>query len=359
MNKKKKLLVLYTINRKIASLSYVYGYPAALKNSDMFEVTACNFGHPSFLRKLQRIQASKKTFDAVLMLHTGSHAMYEFWSESLAKLGAPIVWFIGNEFRGMPSKMAFAREMNISMLVSQSLDGAVLQKYRDELQCDVIGLPVSGFDQRLFPPGPPLSERRIDIGYRGSRGPAWLGHWEREDIASAIREAASSTDLKLDLSVEPQDRLPLKKWRKFLQSSKVQLCVAPGGEVFELTDATRLSMENLLSKHPDATRLEQLEMLPPKENRVRIRTLGSRTVEAAATLTPQIMYRDHFDGPMEPDKHYIALEKDHSNIQDVLDRIKDHKFLDVIAENCARDLEKEASYVVLLQQLDRALDNII
>ena len=49
-------------------------------------------------------------------------------------------------------------------------------------------------------------------------------------------------------------RLKWKAWRDFLQRSKTQLCVSSGGEIFELTDETRLKMEDYVEKNPNYTR---------------------------------------------------------------------------------------------------------
>ncbi len=359
IQRKKRLLVLYTTTRKMRSLSYVYGYPGALAVSPLFEVTLCNFGSMAPRRWLDRwLASSRKSFDAVVMLHTTSHQMYHFWEDTLRQFGAPIVWFIGNEFRGMPSKMDFAREVGISMLVTQTLSKSVIDIYRDHLGCKVLGLPVSGFDNTVYTPGPPIADRGIDIGYRGAKGPAWLGHWDRETIAEVISEATAgkfNTDITLDLS----KRLAWKKWRHFLQNCKTQLCVSSGGEIFELTDVTRLKMEAYAKDHPDFDREEILTLLPPPDERVRLRVLGSRMMEAAATRTPQIMYRDEFDGPMQPNIDYIALNKSHDNLEDVLDRIKDFKYLEQIAKNCEKTLQDFASYPQLLTTFDCALDDIV
>ncbi|KLN58952.1 hypothetical protein WH96_20225 [Kiloniella spongiae] len=286
--------------------------------------------------------------------------MYYFWEDVLRKYRAPIVWFIGNEFRGMPSKMDFARDVGISMLVTQTLSQQVIDVYHNHLGCKVIGLPVCGFDNSVYRPGPPISEREIDIGYRGAIGPPWLGHWDREVIAEVFLRAIESNDRYVsDISLDLTDRLPWRKWRNFLQSSKTQLCVSSGGEIFELTDSTRLKMESYILSNPKFSREEILTLLPPEEERIRLRVLGSRMMEAAATRTPQIMYRDDFDGPMRPDIDYIALNKSHDNIDDVMDRLRDYKFLEYIAKNCEETLSDFASYSVLLDIFDKALDDIV
>ena len=281
MVKGKKKEITYIVCRfeKISSLSYIYGYPTAFAQSELFTVSLCNFGALTLKCWIDRLRALQDLkFDAIVMLHTTSHQMYYFWREVIERSGAPIVWFIGNEFRGMPAKMEFAKDLNIAMLVSQSISPQIIDRYQKHLGCKVIGMPVSCYDEKMFGPGPPIHTRPIDIGYRGARGPAWLGHWDREIIAEVIQEAAGDR-FKLDLSLEMNKRLKWKAWRDFLQRSKTQLCVSSGGEIFELTDETRLKMEDYVEKNPNYTRDEILELMPPIEDRIRLRVLGSRMME--------------------------------------------------------------------------------
>jgi len=358
--KRKKLLVLYATRRATSSLSYTYAYPRAFASSKLFDVTLCNYGANPLSRRLDRLRVSnvRKPFDAVLLLHTTGEPLYEFWRETLRQVGAPIVWFIGNEHRGLPSKMAFAEHVGISMLVTQSLSDEVRKVYHERLGCPVVGLPVVGYSEAAYPPGPAFEQREIDIGYRVFPGPPWLGHWEREDIAQAVSTAAKGV-LKTDISLRSEDRLDRRVWCEFLRNCKSQLCVPAGGEFFELDDGTRLKVEALLKDSPHASREEISALFPDKKKSVRLRVLNSRMMEAAATRTPQIMYSDTFDGPLEANRDYIALDKDHSNMDEVLNGLKDHAFLEEIAENCARSFKDFAAYDRIFAKLDSALTDLI
>jgi hypothetical protein len=356
-NNPKRLLILYSANRKTRKLSYVYEYPEAFKSSEYFDVTLANYGKGSIRRWIDRLRVglSRKTFDAIVMLHTVSESSHGYWAETFDKLGAPVVWFIGNEHRGQPSKMDFAKHAKVSMLVSQSISTDVHKVYSQHLDIPVIGMPVVCYNSDYFFPGPELNERPIDLGYRAFPGPAWLGHWQREDIAQTFLEHAQD-QLKLDISLRTEDRFSRQQWRHFLQMCKAQLCVPAGGDFFELTDETRLKVEAYLKKNPKAERKQLEELFPDPANAPPLRVMNSRLLEAAATRTPQVMYKMNFEAPLIPDEDYIGLNLDHSNIDDVIRQLQDHSRLKVIAENCSKKLSKFANYKKYMAHFNNALE---
>ena len=356
-NTPKKLLILYSTNRKTRKLSYVYEYPEAFRSSKYFDVTLANYCKGAIRRWIDRLRigAGREVFDAIVMLHTVGEASYEYWAETFDKLGAPVIWFIGNEHRGQPSKMAFAKHAKVSMLVSQSISPDVHKIYSQHLNIPVIGMPTACYNPDYFTPGPDLIERPIDIGYRVFPGPAWLGHWQREDIAQAFLDHAQDR-LKLDISMKSEDRFMRSQWRHFLQMCKTQLCVPAGGNFFELTDETRLKIEAYLKEHPNPTRVQLQKLFPDPAKSTPLRLMNSRLLEAAATRTPQIMYNIKFEAPLIPDKDYIALNLDHSNIEDVIKQLQDHARLKETAENCAKKLSEFASYEKYMAQFNKALE---
>jgi hypothetical protein len=251
--------------------------------------------------------------------------------------------------------MDFARHAKVSMLVSQSISADVHKVYSQHLNIPVIGMPVVCYNPDYFVPGPELVERPIDIGYRAFAGPAWLGHWQREDIAQAFLDHTQDR-LKLDISLQSEDRFSREQWRRFLQMCKAQLCVPAGGDFFELTDQTRLRVEAYLKEHPDATRHQLEKLFPDPAGSVPFRVMNSRLLEAAATGTVQIMYNMQFEAPLIPDEDYLALNADHSNIEDVIRQFQDHSRLKEVAENCSRKISGFANYKKYMTYFNKALE---
>jgi len=52
----------------------------------------------------------------------------------------------------MPEKIKFSKDLKINLFVTQSLSQKIIQLYKSELMCDVIGIPGGGLDTEIFYP---------------------------------------------------------------------------------------------------------------------------------------------------------------------------------------------------------------
>jgi hypothetical protein len=66
-----------------------------------------------------------------------------------------------------------------------------------------------------------------------------------------------------------------------------------------------------------------LPMVAQRDSEISMGQISPRVFECALMHTPMLLFRGHYSGAIQPDEHYIALEKDFSNIDDVLSRLED------------------------------------
>lgn len=322
-----KTLLVY-FSKRSNTLSYVDAYPEFFKASKHFASEVCNLANKKDNVKLY-LHLLARSYDIIILLHSiysNSNRLRPFFRDALFNNGAPKVVFLGNEYKNIPEKLKLCKDVDADIVVSQSLSPRIHRIYEEKIKLQNTNASVVGMPNSLYCPdrirrGPNLISRPIDIGFRAYPSPLYLGHQDREEIFDLI-EKNKCDDHKLDLSLNPADRFSGSNWFNFLRRCKFQLGVESGADVFDTTDSVRKCV-NALNGAPLGARGVRLEScFPPENERVPLRTLSSRILEAAATRTPQILFSGHYDGIISPDKHYISLEKDGSNILEVIEKTK-------------------------------------
>jgi hypothetical protein len=354
------VLLLYALSPGNRTLSYQRGWPREFARHPRFRVTGVDVaGSPVAVGGRLTALALTRRFDAMVMLHSvfSNERQLHWWAfDAAARVPAPKVFFIGNEYKLMPEKMAFAEECGIALLVSQSESPRVHDLYRRRLQCEVMGLPNTGLDPNLFFPRGPRAERPIDVGYRSLKAPLYLGHEEKSEIARRWAEAAARHGLVADISINPRDRFTEEGWADFLGRCKAQLGTEAGGDYFEIDDRTRIRFHAWIEDHPEHTLAEVREALfRDYPDPVPIRIVSGRQIEAAGTKTVQVLMRGQYGGYFAPDVHYIPLEKDFSNLDETAARLRDHALCDRLADSAYALAHERLTYAKLL---DRFADRL-
>jgi hypothetical protein len=355
-----RALLLYARLPENRTLSYQQAWPRAFHADPRFD---CDPVDVISLRDQRRLRAHallrRARYDAVVILHSvfsnGRH-LYGPLLETVRKLRARKAYFIGNEYKGMPEKMWFCKELGIDLLVSQFTTEEPLRLYREHLPgTTVVGIPNTGWDPELFAPRVPPEERPIDLGYRAFENDVAVGHRERRELAERFTEIAATNGLRIDISLAAEDRLDEPGWAAFLNRCKGQLGSEAGGDFFELTDETRNAVRAWTAERPDAP-FEEIwnRFFRDYPDPVPGRVLSGRNVEAAGTKTVQLLLEGAYGGYLEPDVHYIPLRKDFSNVDEALAKFRDEALCARLREN-AFDLAHELTYPKLIGRFEDAL----
>ncbi len=302
-------------------------------------------------------------FDAIVMLHSVfSNGLYLsgpiLWS--LKKTPIPKVYFIGNEYKLMPEKMRFCKRIGISLLITQTNEELVLQTYREFLKCKVIYIPNAGIDPTIFYPMTPSNERKIDIGYRSYPAVWYLGNNEKTEIADFFNDNAKLYGLTVDISTSLERRFKIKEYSNFLNQCRAQIGVEAGGDYFDLSDSIRLEVNKYLKNNPKSSWPDiKNKFFNSNASSVPIRVLSGRQVEAAACKAVQILFIGEYNKHFFPNQHYIPLEKDFSNITEVIEKFRDKQFCLKLTENAYQMVLEELTYDHLVKKLYVRLRDII
>jgi hypothetical protein len=356
-----RALVLLAHVERTRTLSYQYGWPRALARFAGFDCTFVDVARP--LAAARVAAAARRRHDVVVALHS-VFANEQFLRGAAlrvaAALRAPKALFLGNEYKQMPEKVAFARTLGADLLVSQLYDEAALDLYRAALGCRVVSIPNTGLDEELFRPRTPLEQRPVDIGYRSYDAPAYLGHRERALLAGRFAEAAARRGLRTDISLDPAARLAEEDWAAFLDRCRGQLGSEAGGDYFELTDATRNAVSAYEAGHPGAS-FDDLHarFFRDYPSPVSGRALSGRIVEAAGTKTVQILVEGRYGGYFEPWEHYIPVRADVADVEQALDALADDALCRRIADAAYEVATTELTYERLVGRLHGALTALV
>ena len=206
----------------------------------------------------------------------------------------------------------------------------------------------------------PIKDRPYDVTYRTRKMPYWLGRLGQEKwfIAEEFARRSSDTGLHVDLSVKEGERLYGDAWTNFVASSRCVLGVESGASIIDFDGMLEKRVDQYVAKNPSASFEEVFDrLLEPYEGSLDLHQISPRCFEAAALKTPMVLFEGRYSGILQPDRHYIPLKKDFSNFDDVIAKIKDHAYLQQIADCTYEEVAKnpEYSYPAFISHVDQVL----
>ncbi len=197
----------------------------------------------------------------------------------------------------------------------------------------------------------PDSERSIDIGYRGSIQPLSFGRlaYEKRQIGHEVERLLQGEGLRLDISSRWEDRFGGVAWLNFLAKCKATLGVESAASVFDLAGDLAARCEEIERRHgsfrEDADYAElYLAELADLEGNIAYSQISPRHFEAAATRTLQIMYPGKYSGIFKAGLHYVELQRDASNIDQVLVILRDDNHRERIVRRAYDDIIANPEY---------------
>ncbi len=357
------LLVLCAFDPR-STFSYHTAWPRHLGAHPDVTATLVNLAEGSVWARTRAFAAlGGGNYDAVVLLHSvfsNAQHLDGIFLDLVRRLPHPKVYFIGNEYKLMPEKMAFAESLPVTLLISQSSLPAIHELYRARLGCAVAGIPNTGLDPALFVARTPRASRPIDLGYRADDGPSYLGHQERRSIAEYFTGAAARYGLSVDISLRPADRFTETAWAGFLDRCKGQLGAEAGGDYFELDDRTRQAVVAFETQFPETTFDEiHRRFFAGYASAVPIRIISGRQIEAAGTRTVQILFEGRYDDYFQPDVHYIPLKKDLSNADEAIRKFKDVAWCESLTSRAHEVVIEQLRYEALIAGFLRHLEAVL
>lgn len=187
---------------------------------------------------------------------------------------------------------------------------------------------------KLFKP-PNYDKREFDIVYRTVGEPYFpnnIGVTKSHIGTKFLRKF--SNDLKLNISNKQKDSIFGKKWYEFLANSKAVLGSNSGSSVIVRNHD---HIENIIkAKESFKNNLESFENIffDEKDRNFHLTDISPRNIEAAKTMTLQVLIEGEYGGILKKNIDYFCLNEDFSNVNDLFKLLRNPKEIEIITKSC-------------------------
>jgi hypothetical protein len=211
-------------------------------------------------------------------------------------------------------------------------------------------------------------ERPITIGYRAvkQQNLPWLGRhgFKKLEIADLFKRKAGECGIPVDISTEAKDVLLGNDWYRFLLHSRYTMAIEGGASILDHDGSIREKTEAYLESHPTAEfdKVEQA-CFPGRDGELNYMAISPKHLETCATKTCQILVEGEYNGILKPGIHYIELKRDFSNIDQVMQEIKEDHLRASITDRAYKDIVESGRYTyrhfvdsILREMLSKNID---
>ncbi len=259
--------------------------------------------------------------------------------------------FLQDEYRWIDASAAAIRDLGIDVLFTVTNPEVTRKIYHHPWFDDVrIEHTLTGFvpEDLCHRSPPPFEERRVDVGYRARKLPAWLGAAAQEKwlIGERFAADASAHGLACDISSREADRLYGEAWIDFVGNCRAVLGSESAISAFDFDGTLKDAVDAYEREHPNASfedvRAHLLEGIDECHGAIRV--ISPRVFEAAALKTLMILYPGSYSGVLEPWRHYVPLDRDHGNMDEVVGVLRDHAKVMKITEQCYQEVARSGRW---------------
>ena len=206
----------------------------------------------------------------------------------------------------------------------------------------------------------PIRQRSVLIGYRGRNLSFAYGDLGQEKvlIGSRMKEICDERGLKTDIAWEEKDRI-YGGWFEFLGKCKATLGTESGANVFDFDGTLFPAIQEEVRRNPSITFDEiRKKYLDDREGAIVMNQVSPKIFEAIACRTALVLFEGRYSGVVDPGKHFIALKKDFSNIDEVLAKLQDDGFLEAMTERAYADIigSERYTYEAFVRLVDATLE---
>jgi hypothetical protein len=193
----------------------------------------------------------------------------------------------------------------------------------------------------------PLGDRKNLIAYRGRDIGARYGRlgFEKFEIGRRMIEICQAANVPHNIAMDDASRIYGDDWFRFLGSSRTMLGSESGSNAFDFDEVIEKRCKKFAETHGRAAQYRDLaDFIEPFEGPFDVGQISPRVFECAIMRTPMILFRGRYSDAIEAGVHYIPLEKDFSNADEILSKLHDLDFLQGFADRAYDHLVASGNY---------------
>jgi hypothetical protein len=191
----------------------------------------------------------------------------------------------------------------------------------------------------------PVAGRPIALGYRGRSIGARYGRLAdmKQRIGEVFREECERRGIKADVAVDEASRIYGDAWYEWLANCRCVLGTESGSNIFDF-DGSIASACRDAQQTGEPVPAEIIARIEELDETFSMGQVSPRVFEAALLGTPMALYLGQYSNVLQPYVHYIPIEHDHSNLDEVFDFLADDATLQSIADRAYEDLIESGKY---------------
>ena len=164
-------------------------------------------------------------------------------------------------------------------------------------------------------------------------------------IGKRMRQICDARGVEVDIEWEDDKRLYGEKWYEFIADCRAMLGTESGSNIFDDYGEIRKNVENILERDPEVTYEQVYDMfLADHEGAVRMNQVSPKIFEAIALRTALVLFDGEYSGVINSHIHYIPLKKDFSNVDEVLEKLRNVRYLEELADRAYQDIIRSGEY---------------
>ncbi len=206
----------------------------------------------------------------------------------------------------------------------------------------------------------PICKRPKDVVYRARRLPYRFGTAGKLKyaVADVFAPRAKALGFNVDISTRYEDAVFGDDWFDFLASSKAVLGTPGGWSAVDWRGELRAQISAILREDPSLT-FDQIDVRMEKGwDDYQFFTVTPRHFEAVITKTCQVLVEGDYREVLEADRHFIPLRRDFSNLEQVLAKLRDSRYVQDMVD-CAYEeiyLTGQYTYGAFAKRVQQILD---